>query len=322
MLDEVTFAVASRNTVDSFVQALQNLRSEVIVLSPHALFEAELSRAGRLADVIVLDTSVSDTSDSETDATAQAAVSITPSKVLAAFPQAVCVVYPCSQHEGETDVIEPAFLTVVLAELVGRLKTGRGRVIHWDRTVVSAAVTEKMRSSGYGIATGASHSVPLVSLGTRGMTSPTKSNSSTPIGRKDTQLPIYQFDSVDESAIHNVFRHEKGHQLVQAAVDYIQGQFYDAITLTDVARHVHCNATYLSHLFKEVAGYSFVQYLTICRIAKAKQLLQNPKLKVYEVGELVGFPNPRYFSEIFKKYTTYSPYEFRNEVGLTGTDGL
>ncbi|WP_276353826.1 response regulator transcription factor [Cohnella caldifontis] len=101
------------------------------------------------------------------------------------------------------------------------------------------------------------------------------------------------------------------HYVVNAAKAYVQAHYDRVLTLQEVAQHVHINASYLSYLFKEVTGDTFVHFLTSLRIRRAKELLQDPQYKVYEIGQIVGYENPRYFAEIFKKHTGKTPYEYR-----------
>lgn len=105
---------------------------------------------------------------------------------------------------------------------------------------------------------------------------------------------------------------EAGKYIIDAVKEYINKNYMKDITLTEVASHVYVNPSYLSYIFKEVVGVNFVHYLTDCRIQKATILLKDPKYKVYEVGEMVGYNNSRYFSEIFKKYIGITPYKYRN----------
>ena len=45
---------------------------------------------------------------------------------------------------------------------------------------------------------------------------------------------------------------------------------------------------------------------------KARELLDNPNLKVYEVGQIVGYYSPKHFSKVFKKHTNMTPNEYRD----------
>lgn len=103
-----------------------------------------------------------------------------------------------------------------------------------------------------------------------------------------------------------------GHRLVQEAIRFIELHYDRTITLDDVARHVHLNASYLSFLFKEVTGQKYIDYLTVHRIEQAKGLLLQTNHKILEIAQMVGYENPRYFTLVFKKYTRLSPVEYRN----------
>jgi two-component system response regulator YesN len=100
--------------------------------------------------------------------------------------------------------------------------------------------------------------------------------------------------------------------IIDHAIKYINENFNRSITLADVANHVYINRVYLSSIFKEVVGVNFIDYLTSCRIEMAKKLLSDPRYKIYQISEAIGYENPRYFSNVFKKYTGKTPYEYRS----------
>lgn len=108
-------------------------------------------------------------------------------------------------------------------------------------------------------------------------------------------------------------------QLIQMAIDYIQKYYYEDISMNMVAQHLCVNPSYFSHVFSEKMGIPFIKYLNNYRIAIAKQLLADPTIKVYEVANLVGFDDYRYFSKTFKKIEGVSPDFYRNVV-LCGGD--
>ena len=47
------------------------------------------------------------------------------------------------------------------------------------------------------------------------------------------------------------------------------------------------------------------------KVAEAQQLLTQKRLKVYEVAFKLGYENAGYFAKVFKKYTGYTPKEYR-----------
>ena len=50
------------------------------------------------------------------------------------------------------------------------------------------------------------------------------------------------------------------------------------------------------------------------RLERAKKLLKDPNLKVYEIASMVGYVNQYYFSVWFKRGTGCTPSEYREKV--------
>ncbi len=77
------------------------------------------------------------------------------------------------------------------------------------------------------------------------------------------------------------------------------------------------NVGYLSRLFVKETGVKFSEYINSERMNKAKTLLSVYKdMPVARVAELVGFgDNPRYFSQVFKKYAHATPSEWAKTHG-------
>ena len=86
------------------------------------------------------------------------------------------------------------------------------------------------------------------------------------------------------------------------------------ITLFLVALFVAVGAMAQTVIFKETFGISPHQYLTDCRINKAKlYLLQNEK-SISEIAELTGFGCQQYFNKVFKKETGFTPASYRKNI--------
>lgn len=69
-----------------------------------------------------------------------------------------------------------------------------------------------------------------------------------------------------------------------------------------MADKVYVSQWHLSKLIAKNTGQSFSDLLNGVRIAKAKELLADPALKVWEVSDAVGFADVTHFSRIFKKW--------------------
>ena len=103
------------------------------------------------------------------------------------------------------------------------------------------------------------------------------------------------------------------HRVITQILDYINQNYDQDFGLNEMAEMVHMNHAYLSILFKDEVGISFVRYLTQIRMAHAKELLLKGA-KVQEVSEAVGYNNYRYFCNIFKKEEGVTPMQFKGGV--------
>lgn len=100
---------------------------------------------------------------------------------------------------------------------------------------------------------------------------------------------------------------------VKLAVDYIEANFRNDLSLQSVANYVNLSPNYLSSLFKKEMNASFTDFLTEVRIENAKGLLLDTYLKTYEIAESIGYNENAYFCKTFKKVTGKTPGEFRKQ---------
>ena len=98
---------------------------------------------------------------------------------------------------------------------------------------------------------------------------------------------------------------------VVRARGYIRDHFGDELSLDKVAKVVNMSANYFSEKFKQATGMRFVEYVSRTRVEKARNLLQNPRLRVSEIAFDVGFQSLSQFNRAFKQVTGQSPREYR-----------
>jgi two-component system response regulator YesN len=101
------------------------------------------------------------------------------------------------------------------------------------------------------------------------------------------------------------------HSAVQQVKKYIEEHCSEKLTLNQMAELVYLNPSYFSIQFKKETGINFIDFLKNCRMEKAKELLRRIDLKVYEIGELVGYQDRKYFATTFKNHTKLTPLEYR-----------
>ncbi len=109
-----------------------------------------------------------------------------------------------------------------------------------------------------------------------------------------------------EDCSHNGRRSE-----IEQAIRYMKENYRNPLRVQEVAAHVNLSDNYFSFLFSKSTGQPFVHYLHNLRVDKAKELLREGSLPWYEIGERVGFDNPKYFAKIFKRITGSTPAQFQ-----------
>lgn len=91
---------------------------------------------------------------------------------------------------------------------------------------------------------------------------------------------------------------------------YIQNHIEERLTLNEVAAVFGLSPNYLSVLFKKTCSVGFSEYITQMKISRAKSMLLEQDIKVYEVADRLGFESAFYFSKVFKKVVGISPRDF------------
>ncbi|MBM7599192.1 two-component system response regulator YesN [Virgibacillus halotolerans] len=104
-------------------------------------------------------------------------------------------------------------------------------------------------------------------------------------------------------------------KLVFDILTYIQSNFSRKITLNDLSEQYSLSTVYLNNKFKEETNYTINDFLNRYRILKAIEMLKRDDMLIYEIAELVGFQNYKYFSQVFKKYVGASPTLFIGSLG-------
>jgi two-component system response regulator YesN len=94
---------------------------------------------------------------------------------------------------------------------------------------------------------------------------------------------------------------------------YISGRLTEPLSLQGLCDHFGVSQTYISRMFRKYTGQSFINYLTLLRIEKAKSLLARKDILVKDAAALTGFTDQFYFSRVFRSVTGVSPSEWIRE---------
>lgn len=99
--------------------------------------------------------------------------------------------------------------------------------------------------------------------------------------------------------------------LIESTVCYILNHCDEKITQNDVASACFVNKSYLSHAFKLETGMSFVDYISLVKMTRAKKLIAENDLMIFEVAKRIGFDDADYFCRKFKSVTGTTPKTYR-----------
>ena len=103
------------------------------------------------------------------------------------------------------------------------------------------------------------------------------------------------------------------HDVIKSAIAYIYEHYSDEdLSLNTLAAQVNFSPNHLSAIFKQETGQPFIKYLTDYRMNMAKEMLRRSSKKSNEIGILVGYKDPHYFSYLFKKTQGITPTQYRN----------
>lgn len=127
--------------------------------------------------------------------------------------------------------------------------------------------------------------------------------------RRETLLLLEQMISV-YNTYYDQIEADKIHQIQQ----YIREHSQEDISLDILAQRVSLSPIYISKMFKEKLGVNYIDYLTECRIEKAKKLLNDPEKSLKEITFEIGYHEPNYFSKVFKKMCGVSPKDYRKTL--------
>jgi two-component system, response regulator YesN len=144
----------------------------------------------------------------------------------------------------------------------------------------------------------------------------------------ETATPIYHYQAPNyrqlrlETAnlLMNIKRsYEKHYENLEANTihqikKYIMENSQQNISLETLSNKVGLSPIYISKMFKEKLGINYIDFLTECRIEKAKKMLADPEKSIKEITLEVGYHEPNYFSKVFKKMCNVSPREYRKTL--------
>ena len=130
------------------------------------------------------------------------------------------------------------------------------------------------------------------------------------------QISVYIKDIANQIAKKNYENNTENYgAIISTVINCVNNNIQNyELSLTWIAKTVlFINENYLGKLFYKHTNEKFSRYVVRLRMEKAKELINSKKdYKIYEITERIGLgDNTQYFSQVFKKYTGYTPSEYR-----------
>ncbi|GMQ57010.1 response regulator transcription factor [Vallitalea sediminicola] len=100
--------------------------------------------------------------------------------------------------------------------------------------------------------------------------------------------------------------------IVLEAIDFINNNYAENITLDYVAEKLKISPYYLSKILKKHTNKNYTDIVAETRINKAKEMLSNNQYNIKEITYKTGFNTQNYFSKIFRKIVGVTPTEYKN----------
>ena len=98
---------------------------------------------------------------------------------------------------------------------------------------------------------------------------------------------------------------------INSILKYLNDNYTDDISLTQLAQSFNCNKCYLAASFKKETGFTIMHYIDVLRCNYADSLLKNSTLKIKEIAQMCGFGSISSFNKTYKAVRRQTPRETR-----------
>lgn len=123
-------------------------------------------------------------------------------------------------------------------------------------------------------------------------------------------IRIYKMSQQDLAQVTSKKTEKEIH--AEDIASWIRDHFKEKISLDRISTELNLSKYYVSHVFKEVTGFTVMEYVMGCRLNQVKYLLEmEPDLTIAEVSNSSGFESLAHFSRYFKEKVGVTPSKYR-----------
>ena len=103
-------------------------------------------------------------------------------------------------------------------------------------------------------------------------------------------------------------------KIAEEISSYVFEHYRESFTIEDVASTLNLSKSYLSHLFKEMTGFTVMEYVMACRLTQVKYLLEmEPEKSIKEIAMESGFESASHFSRYFREREGMTARQYRRQ---------
>jgi AraC family transcriptional regulator len=101
---------------------------------------------------------------------------------------------------------------------------------------------------------------------------------------------------------------------LQRVNEYVNAHLSETVSLADMASAAGLSPMHFAAQFRAATGYRPHHYLLLCRLERAKELMNNDSLSMLDIALEVGFHTQAHFTTVFKRMTGKTPSVWRDKV--------
>lgn len=135
------------------------------------------------------------------------------------------------------------------------------------------------------------------------------------------QIQNLQYHMVLDYAtrIRNLVMGKQYSKSIQNIISYLQEHLTENVHTADLCSLVSLSRSQLSARFKSETGFTITEYMYTLKIKKARDLLASTDKSLLEISTYLGFSSQGYFQNVFRRYTSMTPGDYRkyNRKGLS-----
>ena len=108
-------------------------------------------------------------------------------------------------------------------------------------------------------------------------------------------------------------------KVIRNAIEYINNNLSEKITVSDIAEKTFVHPNYLSTLFKKETGSTLSNYILGRRVEEAKYFIRFGNNAMSDIANFYQFCSQSHFIATFKKFTGMTPAQYRMQNGRHST---